>query len=153
LLLAMTSFLSIAGAACLVFSTGMAGGVAMAIYAFFCGICASFLFASVPLLAGTQMSSTRTIGAIAQAGGIATLLGPPIAGSIIEDFGWPALAGSFVVVALIGMAAILTTICASRPRVACLARRNGAPSTLRSRHPRNSGAYACGRPSLDEDGV
>jgi MFS family permease len=113
LLLAMTSFLSIAGAACLVFSTGMAGGVAMTIYAFFCGICASSLFASVPLLAATQMSSTRTVGAIAQAGGIATLLGPPIAGSIIEDFGWPALAGTFVVVALIGTAAILTTI---RPR-------------------------------------
>lgn len=119
LLLATIGFLSIAGSALFVFSTEMDGGVAMAIYAFFCGICASSLFASVPLFAKTQIAATRTIGAIAQAGGMATLIGPPIAGSIIEHFGWAALAWSFVAVAFIETAAILITIYTSRTRVAC----------------------------------
>jgi MFS transporter, CP family, cyanate transporter len=120
LLLAQTGFLGIAGSACLVFSTQAHGGIAMAMYAFFCGICASSLFASVPLLAGTSRSSARTIGAMAQAGGMATLVGPPVAGAIIEIFGWPALAGSFVAVALIETAAILITLHVSR---FCVARR------------------------------
>jgi MFS family permease len=118
LLLAMTGFLSIAASACLAFSTQGHGAVAMAAYAFSCGICASSLFASVPLLAGTQTSSARTIGAMAQAGGMATLVSPPIAGAIIEEFGWPALAGSFVAVALVQTAAILITRSTSRSRLA-----------------------------------
>jgi MFS family permease len=117
LLVAMAGFLSIAGSACLVFSTEAHGGIVMAIYAFSCGICASSLFASVPLPAGTPRSSVRTIGAMAQAGGMATLIGPPLAGSIIGNFGWPALAGSFVAVALIETAAILITHYASKSRV------------------------------------
>jgi MFS family permease len=118
LLLAMTGFLSIAASACLVFSTQAHGAAAMAVYAFSCGICASSLFASVPLLAGTQASSARTIGAMAQAGGIATLFGPPVAGSIIENLGWSALAGSFVAVTLVQTAAILITCYMSRSRLA-----------------------------------
>jgi MFS transporter, CP family, cyanate transporter len=117
LLVALAGFLSIAGSACLVFSTKAHGGIAMAMYAFFCGIGASALFASAPLLAGTPISSARTIGAMAQAGGMATLIGPPLAGSIIGNFGWPALAGSFVAVALIEAAAILITRYTSTSRV------------------------------------
>lgn len=119
LFLGSTGFLSIAGSAFFVFSTDVGGNVAMAIYAFSCGICASSLFASVPLLAKTQISSTRTIGAIAQVGGMATLIGPPVAGSIIEYLGWTALAWSFVAVAFIEVAAILITIRTSRTRAAC----------------------------------
>jgi cyanate permease len=117
LLLAMAGFLSIAGSACLVFSAEAHGGIAMAMYAFSCGVSASSLFASIPLLAGTPTSSARTIGALAQAGGMATLVGPPLAGSIIEGFGWPALAGSFVAVALIETATILITRYTSKSRV------------------------------------
>jgi MFS family permease len=133
LLVAMTGFLSIAGSACSVFSTEAHGGIAMAIYAFSCGICASSLFASVPLLAGTQRSSARTIGAMAQAGGVATLIGPPVAGSIIGNFGWPALAGSFVAVALIETAAILITRYTSTPALMARARCPNTESRASSR--------------------
>lgn len=53
------------------------------------GVIASAIFASVPLILPVGGSAAIAIGVIAQSGGIATLVGPPIAGYVIEAYGWP----------------------------------------------------------------
>ncbi|MEM7021611.1 MAG: MFS transporter [Pseudomonadota bacterium] len=114
LAIAAAGFAGLAGASCFIFASGPSGAAAMAWYALSAGICSSCLFAAIPRMTSSASSATRTIGAIAQAGGIATLLGPPIAGTLIEHLGWSALAGSFVMVALVQLVAMLAAIRRSR---------------------------------------
>lgn len=75
------------------------GSLFRAAYAFGCGITAAAIFTSVPVIAHTEGSSARTIGAIAQAGGAMVLLGAPLAGLILETGGWQMLEYGFAVAA------------------------------------------------------
>lgn len=52
------------------------------------GVTASALFASVPFIVPRAGSASVAIGLIAQAGGIATVFGPPLAGHVIDGQGW-----------------------------------------------------------------
>jgi MFS family permease len=52
------------------------------------GVTASALFASVPLILPKGGSVAVAIGLICQAGGIGTVFGPPLAGQVIESYGW-----------------------------------------------------------------
>lgn len=56
------------------------------------GVTASALFAAVPLLVPRGGSVATGIGLVAQAGGIGTLFGPPLAAWLIEGQGWAGLA-------------------------------------------------------------
>lgn len=52
-------------------------------------VIASALFAAVPYILPAGGSVSVAIGLVSQAGGIATLFGPPLAGHVIESHGWP----------------------------------------------------------------
>ncbi len=117
--LTMASCLAMAVSGAWVFASGWSGAVAMPAYAFASGVCASCVFAAVPAFARSRRSATRTIGAIAQAGGMATLVSPPIAGWTIERLGWPSLAASLVVAALAICVAILVSLRHRQRAVRC----------------------------------
>lgn len=117
--LTAASLLLLAVSGAFVFVSGLSGAIAMPVYAFASGISASCLFAAVPAVTRSRRSATRTIGAVAQAGGIATLVSPPIAGSIIEHAGWSALAVSFVAVAVIAVIQVLASMRVRRAEVRC----------------------------------
>jgi MFS family permease len=75
------------------------------------GVTASALFASIPLILPKGGSAAIAIGLVCQAGGIGTVFGPPIAGQVIESYGWPgfgwflALASAAGIVSLIPLRA------------------------------------------------
>jgi MFS family permease len=75
------------------------GSLFRAAFAFGCGMTAAAIFTSVPVIAHTEGSSARTIGAIAQAGGAMVLLGAPMAGFILETDGWQMIEYSFAIAA------------------------------------------------------
>lgn len=79
-------------------------------FAFFGGVVASALFAAIPFVVPGNGSSAIAIGFIAQSGGIATLIAPPLAGLIVESKGWPALGWLLCLVSLAGLAAIAPLI-------------------------------------------
>jgi MFS transporter, CP family, cyanate transporter len=109
--LAISGFLVASMAATLLYSTLRTDILSMLVFAFAGGVVASSLFAQVPRVAGSEAVATSIIGALAQFGGIATLLGPPIAGFLVETFGWTALGWSFIGVALAG-----ASLCLVAPR-------------------------------------
>ncbi len=59
---------------------------------------ASALFASIPFIVRRGGSASVAIGLVAQAGGIGTLFGPPLAGYVIETYGFAGF-GWFLAVA------------------------------------------------------
>lgn len=74
------------------------------VFAFALGVVASALFAALPFIVPAGGSTAVAIGLVAQAGGIATLVGPPLAGAMIER-GWAVFGWMLLVVALAGLAA------------------------------------------------
>src|SRR5690606_41338859 len=74
------------------------------VYPFSGGDIASALFAAVPFIVPAGGSTALAIGLIAQSGGLATLVGPPLAGAVIEH-GWAQFGWMLVAVALAGLAA------------------------------------------------
>ena len=61
---------------------------ALALFAIAGGMTASALFASIPFIVRRGGSASVAIGLVAQAGGIGTLFGPPLAGYVIETYGF-----------------------------------------------------------------
>lgn len=84
--------------------------MAVATFAFAGGLAASSLFASVALIENGKDSATALVGAVAQAGGIATVFGPPLAGYWIESFGRTALSLSFATAALVAAVVIVALV-------------------------------------------
>lgn len=105
--LALCGFVTAAIAAGVLYSSPKVDMLAMPIFAFAGGVAASSIFAQVPRIAGTEAVATSFVGAIAQFGGIATLLGPPLAGFLAETYGWTALGWSLFGVAMTGAALCL----------------------------------------------
>lgn len=75
------------------------------VFAFAGGVVASAIFAAIPFIVPAGGSTAVAIGLVAQAGGIATLVGPPLAGHAVETSGWPALGWLLVAVSAAGLAA------------------------------------------------
>jgi MFS family permease len=75
---------------------------AAAVYAIAGGVVASALFACVPFITPPGGSASVVIGFIAQAGGISTVAAPPLAGMVIETWGFAGLGWSLAVVSLLG---------------------------------------------------
>ena len=86
-------------------NTAVATAAAIAI-AIAGGIIASALFAAIPVFVPRGGSVSMAIGLVAQAGGIGTLLGPPLAGAIIERYSWWGLGAFLSVAALAGLVCV-----------------------------------------------
>lgn len=74
------------------------------------GVVASALFAAIPLVTPRSGSVAVAIGLVAQTGGIGTLFGPPLAGHIIERYGWTGFAWFLVFSALCGALCLVSLI-------------------------------------------
>lgn len=79
------------------------------------GVVASALFAAIPHFVPRDGSVSIAIGLVAQAGGIGTLVGPPLAGWIIEGWSWAGLGVFLSIAAAHGLAATLPLIGAREP--------------------------------------
>ena len=56
------------------------------------------------------------IGLVAQAGGIGTLFGPPLAGYVIETYGFASFGWFLLAVALVGIACLMPLMSARAPQ-------------------------------------
>jgi len=102
--LALIGFISAGVAAAMLYSSWPLDAIVMPLFALAGGMTASGLFAQVPRLAANETAAASIIGAMAQAGGLSTLLEPPLAGFLAETYGWAALGWSLTTVALTGAA-------------------------------------------------
>lgn len=68
---------------------------------------ASAQFAAIPFVTPARGSVSVAIGLVCQAGGIGTVLGPPIAAAVIERSGWTGLGWFIAAVSLAGLACVL----------------------------------------------
>ncbi len=103
-LLCIVGFVASAAASVPLFTQSGPGVATFAavVYAIAGGIIASALFASVPFIVPAGGSASVAIGFIAQAGGISTVAAPPIAGFVIENYGFAGLGWFLAVASLIG---------------------------------------------------
>lgn len=74
------------------------------------GVIASALFASVPSVVPVGGSVAVGIGLLAQTGGIGTLIGPPIAGYVISDFGWTGFGWFLAALSIAGILCLIPLI-------------------------------------------
>jgi MFS family permease len=81
--------------------------VAMVLVAISGGVIASALFADIPFILPENGSAAVAIGLVAQSGGIATVIGPPLAGYVIETHGWPGFGWFLVAVSAVGLALLV----------------------------------------------
>jgi len=81
------------------------------------GIVGSVLFAILPELVGPRGSVSVAIGLVAQAGGLGTLFGPPVAGWVIERLGWQAFGLFLAATAVLSILSLLPVV-RSRPAAA-----------------------------------
>ncbi|MCR9134530.1 MAG: MFS transporter [Alphaproteobacteria bacterium] len=72
-------------------SIGVLTVFAYVTFAFLGGVIASMCFGSVPQVASERFSAALVVGIIAQAGGTGTIFGPPLAGFVIDTWGWTGL--------------------------------------------------------------
>lgn len=83
-------------------SGALVATTAAIVYAVASGMVASALFASVPFIVPAAGSVSVAIGIIAQSGGITTVVAPPVAGYVIERFGFTGLGWFLALAALLG---------------------------------------------------
>jgi MFS family permease len=67
-------------------------------------VVASALFAAIPYIVPALGAASIVIGLICQAGGLGTVVGPPVAGYVIEQAGFPGLGWFILAVSLAGAA-------------------------------------------------
>lgn len=65
-------------------------------------VVASTLFAAIPYIVPAAGAAAVVIGLICQAGGLGTVIGPPVAGYVIESAGYPGLGWFILAVSLLG---------------------------------------------------
>ncbi len=85
-------------------------------FSFLGGVIASSVFASVPLATSARLSAAMVVGFIAQGGGIGTIGGPPLAGFLLDNFGWSALTWLLVVLSGLGALALVPTLMIAQAR-------------------------------------
>jgi MFS family permease len=68
---------------------------------------ASAQFAAIPFLTPRGGSVSVAFGLVAQAGGIGTVFGPPLAAAVAESFGWAGFGWFLAATALVGLACML----------------------------------------------
>lgn len=111
-LLASAGFVVSAATAMPAFTAGdpVVATVSAVLFAIAGGVTASALFASVPFIVPAAGSASVVIGIICQAGGIMTLVGPPLGGWVIERMGWSGFGYFLLATSLIGLALIMPVL-------------------------------------------
>lgn len=84
-------------------------GAALFTYAFACGVSSSATLASVLVAAPGEQASARTLGVMAQCGGVTAFLGAPFAGALLDRMGWETL-GLALSIAAAAAGAILLAV-------------------------------------------
>lgn len=77
---------------------------------------ASAQFAAIPFVIPAAGAVPVAIGLVAQAGGIGTVFGPPVAAAVIERWGWTGFGWFLAGVGAVGLACMLPLTAAERPR-------------------------------------
>jgi len=85
----------------------VAATMAVIVFAIAGGLTASALFAAIPAIVPRGGSAAVVIGLVCQAGGIGTLLGPPLAAAVIDVHGWTGWAWFLVAVSVAGIVCLL----------------------------------------------
>ncbi len=106
--LAAIGFAATAAAALPAFAgtSGWSATLAAIVLAISGGVTASALFASIPLILPKGGSAAVAIGLVCQAGGIGTVFGPPLAGQVIESYGWPGFGWFLAVSSAVGIVTV-----------------------------------------------
>jgi MFS family permease len=91
-------------------SAPMFATLALLLFAMSGGFVASALFAGLPSIVPKGGSVAVAIGLVCQAGGIGTVLGPPLAGHIIEAYGWPGFGIFLALVSAVGALCLLPVL-------------------------------------------
>jgi MFS family permease len=86
---------------------GVSPTVALVTFAVAGGVIASVLFAVIPAIVPRDGSAAVAIGLVCQAGGIGTLIGPPLAAYVIETHGWTGVAWFMIAVSLAGIVSLV----------------------------------------------
>ena len=79
---------------------------------------ASAQFAAIPFIIPRAGSVPVAIGLVAQAGGIGTVFGPPMAASVVESAGWAGFGWFLAAVAVVGLGCMLPLVRAGRGEAA-----------------------------------
>ena len=87
-------------------------------FAFLGGLIVSAVFGSVPHTTSPALSAALVIGMIGHAGGLGTVLGPPLAGFVLDSFGWSALAYLLTGLSVLGALLVVPPMRAARIRIA-----------------------------------
>jgi MFS family permease len=85
----------------------IAATLALVVFAIAGGVTASALFAAIPAILPARGPSAVAIGLVCQAGGIGTVLGPPIAAYVIETHGWSGVAWFMITASVAGVVCLL----------------------------------------------
>lgn len=115
-MLAAAGFATTAAAAVPAFAadTAMLATAAVILVAISGGVTASALFASVPFIVPRAGSASVAIGLIAQAGGFATVVGPPLAGHVIDNYAWTGFGWFMAGWAVVGIASLMPLLMSRR---------------------------------------
>jgi MFS family permease len=106
--LAAAGFLASVGFSVPAFSASDASAAtaALIVFAIAGGLTASALFAAIPFIVPPAGSASVAIGLVAQAGGLGTLFGPPLAGHVIETFGFSGFGWMLAAICCAGIATL-----------------------------------------------
>ncbi|MEQ1952081.1 MFS transporter [Mesorhizobium yinganensis] len=120
LLLAVLGFAVTALAAWPAFtgSEGVSATAAVIVFAVAGGLTASTLFAAIPAIVPRGGSAAVAIGLVCQAGGIGTVLGPPLAAAVIDAHGWTGFAWLLVALSAAGVVCLAPLLIGRSARVA-----------------------------------
>jgi MFS family permease len=100
---------------------GTSATLAVIVFAVAGGLTASTLFAAIPAIVPRGGSAAVAIGLVCQAGGIGTVLGPPLAAAVIDMHGWTGFAGYLAALSAAGAVCLLPLF------VGCSVRAMGKP--------------------------
>ncbi|HEV7254377.1 MAG TPA: MFS transporter [Mesorhizobium sp.] len=93
------------GAAAAFHASGEAATASLIVTAAAGGLAVSALFAAIPAAAGLG-STALVLGLVAQAGGVGTVIGPPLGGWTVETGGWPLFGWFLAGFGVLGAAAL-----------------------------------------------
>ena len=86
---------------------GTPATLAVIVFAIAGGLTASTLFAAIPAIVPRGGSAAVAIGLVCQAGGIGTVLGPPLAAAVIDVHGWTGFAWYLAALSAVGGVCLL----------------------------------------------
>ena len=107
---------------------GASATAAVIVFAIAGGLTASTLFSAIPAIVPRGGSAAVAIGLVCQAGGIGTVLGPPLAAAVIDAHGWIGFAWFLGALSAAGAVCLLPLFVGRSAQAAADVRARAAPS-------------------------